>query len=148
MGLIPGTAPFAVGQAAFTVTVAVLFNLLQPVGWKVGIVRVEDVALGCAVSVLVGLMFWPRGVAAVVGDDLADTFRRGAEYLSQAVDWALSELMLPPAAAAGAANASIRLDDAIRGFLTEQGSKKLSKEDLWTMVNAAWPAANGAVPGV
>jgi hypothetical protein len=45
--------------------------------------------------------------------------------------------MLPPAAAAGAANASIRLDDAVRGFLTEQGSKKLSKEDLWTMVNAS-----------
>ena len=33
----PGTAPFAVGQAAFTVTVAVLFNLLVPVGWKVGV---------------------------------------------------------------------------------------------------------------
>jgi hypothetical protein len=45
--------------------------------------------------------------------------------------------MLPPAAAVAAANASIRLDDAMRGFLTEQGSKKLSKEDLWTMVNAS-----------
>ena len=45
--------------------------------------------------------------------------------------------MVPPAAAVGAANASIRLDDAVRGFLTEQGSKKLSKEDLWTMVNAS-----------
>jgi hypothetical protein len=76
-------------------------------------------------------------VASVVGDDLADTFRRGAEYLSQAVDWALSELMMPPTAAMGAANAGIRLDDAMRGFLTEQGSKKLSKEDLWTMVNAS-----------
>src|SRR5204863_216323 len=32
----PGTAPCAVGQAAFTVTVVVLFNLLVPVGWKVG----------------------------------------------------------------------------------------------------------------
>ena len=28
----PGTAPFAVGQAAFTVTIAILFNLLVPVG--------------------------------------------------------------------------------------------------------------------
>src|SRR6185312_14258262 len=40
----PGTAPFVVGQAAFTVTVAILFNLLAPVGWKVGVVRIEDVA--------------------------------------------------------------------------------------------------------
>ena len=47
----PGSATFAVGQAAFTVTVAVLFNLLAPVGWKVGVLRIEDVALGCGVSV-------------------------------------------------------------------------------------------------
>jgi hypothetical protein len=133
----PGTTPFLVGQAAFTVTIVVLFNLLAPAGWRVGLLRIEDVAIGCAVSLVVGVLFWPRGVASVVGDDLADTFRRGAEYLSQAVDWALSELMLPPTAAVAAANASIRLDDAVRGFLTEQGSKKLSKEDLWTMVNAS-----------
>ena len=36
---------FLVGQAAFTVTVAILFNLLVPVGWHVGLLRVEDVAL-------------------------------------------------------------------------------------------------------
>ena len=37
----PGTAPFAVGQAAFTVTVLVLFNLLAPAGWQVGLLRVR-----------------------------------------------------------------------------------------------------------
>ena len=83
----PGTAPFAVGQAAFTVTIVVLFNLLVPVGWKVGELRVEDVALGCAVSVLVGTVFWPRGVASLVGDDLADAYRAGAVYLREAVEW-------------------------------------------------------------
>ena len=67
----PGTAPFAVGQAAFTVLIAILFNLIVPVGWKVGVVRIEDVALGCAVSAVVGTLFWPRGVSSVVGDDLA-----------------------------------------------------------------------------
>jgi hypothetical protein len=34
-------------------------------------------------------------------------------------------------------SAGIRLDDAVRGFLTEQGSKKLGKEDLWALVNAS-----------
>ena len=85
----PGTAPFAVGQAAFTVTVIVLFNLLVPAGWKVGLVRVQDVVIGCAVSLVVGLLFWPRGASAAVGDDLADAFRAGAAYLTQAVDWSL-----------------------------------------------------------
>jgi len=133
----PGTTPFLVGQAAFTVTIIVLFNLLVPAGWRVGLLRVEDVAIGCAVSLAVGVLFWPRGVSAVVGDDLADAFRAGAAYLTQAVDWALSELLVPPAAAVAAVSAGIRLDDAVRGLLTEQGSKKLGKEDLWALVNAS-----------
>jgi len=133
----PGTTPFLVGQAAFTVTIVVLFNLLVPAGWRVGLLRVEDVAIGCAVSLAVGVLFWPRGVASVVGDDLADAFRAGAAYLTQAVDWALSELLVPPAAAVTAVSAGIRLDDAVRGLLTEQGSKKLGKEDLWALVNAS-----------
>src|SRR6202034_1145143 len=133
----PGTTPFAVGQAAFTVTIVVLFNLLVPVGWTVGLLRIEDVGIGCAVSLVVGVLFWPRGVSSVVAEDLADAFRRGAEYLSQAVDWALSELMVAPTAAGAALRGGIRLDDAVRGFLTEQGSKRLRKEDLWTLLNAA-----------
>jgi uncharacterized membrane protein YccC len=133
----PGTTPFLVGQAAFTVTIVVLFNLLAPVGWTVGLLRIEDVAIGCAVSLVVGLLFWPRGVSGVVAEDLADAFRSGAAYLTQAVDWALSELMLPPSAALGAATTAIRLNDAVRGFLTEQGSKRVRKEDLWTLVNAS-----------
>jgi hypothetical protein len=133
----PGTTPFVVGQAAFTVTVVVLFNLLVPVGWKVGLLRIEDVAIGCAVSLAVGVLFWPRGVAAVVAEDLADSFRSGAAYLTESVEWALSELMVPPSAALATASAAIRLDDAVRGFLTEQGTKRLSKEDLWALVNAS-----------
>jgi hypothetical protein len=119
------------------VTVVVLFNLLAPVGWTIGLLRIEDVAIGCGVSLVVGVLLWPRGVSSVVGDDLADAFRSGAAFLTQAVDWALSELMVPPAASIAAVSAGIRLDDAVRGFLTEQGSKRVSKEDLWTLVNAA-----------
>jgi hypothetical protein len=126
-----------VGQAAFTVTIVVLYNLLAPVGWTVGLLRIEDVAIGCAVSLVVGMLFWPRGVSGVVGDDLADAFRSGAAYLTQAVEWALSELMVPPSAALTAASTAVRLDDAMRGYLTEQGSKRLRKEDLWTLLNAA-----------
>jgi uncharacterized membrane protein YccC len=133
----PGTAPFTIGQAAFTIVIVVLFNLLVPVGWTVGLLRVEDVAIGCAVSAIVGVLFWPRGASALVGDDLADAFRRGAEYLTQAVDWALSETLVPPAAASAAVTTGLRLDDALRGFLAEQGTKRASKEDLWALVTAS-----------
>ncbi len=130
----PGTTPFFVGQAAFTVTVAVLFNLLVPVGWRVGLIRVEDVAIGCAVSVAFGVMFWPRGVAAVVGDDLADAFRAGASFLSEAVRWTAGLAAAEPEGEPAAVTTGIRLDAALRGFLTERGSKRIEKRELWSLV--------------
>jgi uncharacterized membrane protein YccC len=130
----PGTAPFAVGQAAFTVTVAVLFNLLVPVGWKVGELRVEDVALGCAVSVLVGMLVWPRGVASLVGDDLADAYRAGAAYLREAVQWVTGTRTQAPSSGRDAMAAGVRLDDALRGFLSEQGTKHIAQEELWRLI--------------
>jgi uncharacterized membrane protein YccC len=133
----PGTAPFAVGQAAFTVVVAVLYNLLVPVGWKVGVVRIEDVALGCAVSIAVGLLLWPRGASAIVGNDLADAFRQGARYLRESVTWSLGWRDQRPDAGPAAVTAATRLDDALRGFLAEQGAKRVPKEDLWRLVGGA-----------
>jgi uncharacterized membrane protein YccC len=132
----PGALPFTIGQAAFTVVVLVLFNLLAPAGWKVGLLRIEDVAIGCLVSLVVGVLFWPRGASGVVGDDLADAFRSGAAYLTQAVDWALGNRHEAPDAGTAAVTAGIRLDEALRGFLAEQGAKRVSKEELWMLVMA------------
>jgi len=132
----PGTLPFAFGQAAFTVVIVVLFNLLVPVGWKVGLLRIQDVALGCLVSLVVGVLFWPRGAGSVVGDDLADAFRVGAAYLTESVDWALGIRHDPPDAGPATVTAGIRLDEALRGFLAEQGAKHLPKSDLWMLVMA------------
>jgi hypothetical protein len=130
----PGTAPFAVGQAAFTITVVVLFNLLVPIGWKVGELRIEDVAIGCLVSVVVGSLFWPRGVAPLVGDDLADAYRSGAAYLREAIAWARGHRTDPPTGARAALTASVRLEEAVRGFLAEQGTKHLTREELWRLI--------------
>ena len=136
----PGTAPFPVGQAAFTITNVVAFNLLTTSarsGWHVGVVRIEDVAIGCAVSLFIGTLFWPRGAGPLVGDNLADAFRSGAAYLTQAVDWALGLRRDEPDTAIAAVTAGTRLDDALRGYLAEQGTKRLSKEDLWQLVMAS-----------
>lgn len=117
-----GTAPFAAGQAAFTVLVAVLFNLIVPAGWRVGVVRIEDVALGCAVSVVVGALLWPRGAVRVVGDDLADAFREGSSYLSESMDWILGR---SPAGhqepSGGAPVAAGRRRDAVEAHRTLPG---------------------------
>jgi uncharacterized membrane protein YccC len=130
----PGVAPFTVGQAAFTVTVVVLFNLLVPAGWKVGVLRVEDVALGCVVSVLVGVVLWPRGVAPLVGDDLADAYRTGAVYLREAIGWACGHRGERPTSGPAALTAGLRLEEALRAFLAEQGTKHIPRVELWRLI--------------
>ncbi|HEX4865449.1 MAG TPA: FUSC family protein, partial [Acidimicrobiales bacterium] len=132
----PGTAPFAVGQAAFTVTISVLYNILVPVGWKVGVLRIEDVAIGAGVSAVVGILFWPRGASAIVANDLADSFHVGGIFLVQATSWAVGSRPTLPDAGARSVAAALRLDDALRGFTTEQGSKHLSKEFVWRLIGA------------
>ncbi|MGE5135843.1 MAG: FUSC family protein [Gemmatimonadota bacterium] len=129
----PGTLPFAVGQAAFTVVVSVLYNLLVPIGWQIGVVRIEDVAIGCAVSVAVGVLFWPRGASAVVADSLADTFRETGRYFAQSVNWALGLRTATPDPSR-AVTTELRLDDGLRGLLTEQGTKHLATQDLWRLL--------------
>ena len=75
-GVAPAAISFAAGQAAFTLTLVFLFNIIQPAGWRVGLLRVEDIALGCAVSLVVGLLFWPRGAGAALRRALADAYSR------------------------------------------------------------------------
>ena len=133
----PMVLSFAAGQAAFTLLVSILFNILVPVGWKVGVVRVEDVAIGCAVSLVVGVLLWPRGAAVVVADDLGDAFVEGSTYLRQGVARALGRRLSRPDAELHSVDAALRLDDALRGYLAEQGSKRVSKDDLWSLVGAA-----------
>ena len=63
---LPEAVSFAAGQAAFTVMVVILFNIIEPVGWTVGLVRIEDIALGCAAGLISGVLLWPRGAAAQI----------------------------------------------------------------------------------
>jgi uncharacterized membrane protein YccC len=134
----PRAISFAAGQAGFTVVLFVLFNIIQPVGWSVGLVRVEDVAIGFAISLLVGLLFWPRGAAALLLDELATAYARGADYVV-ATARRLSEGGADDAARAGrAADAAVhRLDDAFRQYLAERSATAYNVEDVAALVGGA-----------
>ncbi len=84
-GVAPGAISFAAGQGAFTLVLVILFNIIEPAGWRVGLVRVEDIVLGCAVSLAVGLLFWPRGAGAALTRALAEAYTDSARYLEEAV---------------------------------------------------------------
>jgi uncharacterized membrane protein YccC len=134
----PRAISFAAGQAGFTVVLFVLFNIIQPVGWSVGLIRVEDVAIGFAISLLVGLLFWPRGAAALLLDELAAAYARGADYVV-ATARRLSEGGSDDDARAGrAADAALhRLDDAFRQYLAERSATAYNVEDVAALVGGA-----------
>ena len=140
-GFAPAAISFAAGQAAFTLTLVILFNIIQPAGWRVGLVRVEDIAFGCAVSVGVGLLFWPRGAGSALGQALADAYTVSARYLSGAVRFGMGRCdagtpFLPPPTdeAVQAAAAARRLDDAFRGYLAERGAKSVRLAEVTGLV--------------
>ena len=140
-GLAPATISFAAGQAAFTVTLFILFNILAPEGWQIGLVRIEDIALGSAVSLAVGLLFWPRGAGAALGEALADAYADSASYLAAAVRFGMGrcDSVVPPAPPAAdeavrAAAAARRLDDTFRGYLAERGEKPVPLAEVTSLV--------------
>ena len=134
-GFAPAAISFLVGQAAFTLVVVMLLNIIHPAGWQVGLIRVEDVAIGCLVSLAVGLVFWPRGAATALGAALSAAYRSSAHYLSRAVDANLTGRGGAAIAEKATALADFgRLDDAFRQFLAERGAKHVPLAEASSLV--------------
>ncbi len=141
--LVSGAAPamisFAAGQAGFTVVVMILFNIIEPTGWKVGLTRIEDVAIGCAVSVVVGVLFWPRGATAALGRALSAAFVANSGYLADAVDrlTITTRTVDTEPGQRESHSAYLLLDDAYRQFLAERGAKVVSVETVSQLFTGA-----------
>ena len=130
-GLAPAAISFAAGQAGFTATLLIVFNIIAPGGWEIGLVRIEDVALGCAVSVprrdpCSGRAERGPALGRALGEALSDS----ARYLGSAIAFGVSRcdpLVTPRDAPRDerrrAAAAARRLDNAFRQFLGEGGTK-------------------------
>jgi uncharacterized membrane protein YccC len=141
-GFAPAAISFAAGQAAFTLTLVFLYNIIQPVGWKVGLLRVEDIAIGCGVSLLVGLLFWPRGAGAALRRALAEAYVDSIGYLASAVDFGMrrcdfdaTAIAAPEDEAERAAATARRLDDTFRSYLAERGEKPLPLAEMTSLVS-------------
>jgi uncharacterized membrane protein YccC len=128
----PRALSFTAGQAGFSVALLVLFNIIDPTGWTVGLVRVEDVAIGFAISLGVGLLFWPRGARAALRESAARAYTTSANYLAAAATSAAT------AAAQRTAGAATRtLDDTYRQYLAERGHERLDMGSVSTLVSGA-----------
>ena len=140
-GYLPEAVSFVAGQAAFTVLVVVLFNIISPSGWGVGLVRVEDVLFGCASALISGVLLWPHGAAAQIHRAIADFYRSAADAVVAVTDRfvhaGLADTGPADPALGRAAEASLRLDDALREYLFERGTRNVPLEALTLLSNGA-----------
>ena len=121
---VPEIGSFTASQAAFTMMVLIVFNLIVPTGWKVGLIRVEDVVVGACVGVVVSLLLWPRGAKTSVQRAIDASCAVGSQYLKAAVHrvtrgaFEQAENQVNTLSH-DALTASRTLDDSVRQYLSE-----------------------------
>jgi uncharacterized membrane protein YccC len=135
----PTAVSFVAGQAAFTVLLLILFNLLAPVGWQVGLVRIEDVGVGSAIGVVAGTLLWPRGARSDFTHSLSGLYRLVAVHLAEALNLVLG---MGGPEAVNATRAQIwqareKTGESFDQLLGENSSAQLSPEVAGSMVAAA-----------
>ena len=139
---VPEVASFIAGQAAFTMMVLIIFNVIQPTGWSVGLIRVEDVVVGALVGVAVSLLLWPRGASASVSLAVHNAGLAGAALLKEAVlrvTRGASETASDRVISLSheALEASRTVDDAIRQYLSENGGQTDARAPVVRAANRA-----------
>ena len=130
------TVGFVLSQAAFTVNLIIVFNLISPAGWQVGLVRIEDVAVGAAVSVLAGVLLWPRGARQDLARSTSGFYRAISSYLAAAFDRVLGiEAGMDLATLLrDAVRARDRAGESLQELLSERGARHLDPQAAATLV--------------
>lgn len=129
----PAVFGFVAGQAAFTVLVVALFNLIDPVGWRAGLVRIEDIVIGVTVSAFVALVFWPRHAEGGLRRALADLFHALAGAAEQP----------DPAHRQAVHDCAVRAEAAYADYLADTAGDPMSRHAWDVVLSSAATARNG-----
>jgi uncharacterized membrane protein YccC len=127
---LPRFVSFAAAQGIGALNLLTILSLTVPTGWRVGLLRVEDIALGAAVGMGASLLLWPRGATAAVSALIEAALEVNVRYLRAAVLRVTHGRSERPegtdvtlaALSHDAVVRSRRVDDAVRHYLSETGS--------------------------
>ena len=115
-GYTPGAISLMVGQASFTVMVIVFYGIVSGPHVSTGEIRVLDVGVGLAISLLVSMMMWPRGVTARVRSTLRDAVHASTALLIAAYDRMLQGPVAEPQVRIAMHNAQQHVHTAYETF--------------------------------
>ncbi|HEV3095579.1 MAG TPA: FUSC family protein, partial [Candidatus Dormibacteraeota bacterium] len=129
---------FGASQAAFTINLIVVFNLISPAGWQIGLVRIEDLVVGAGISLVVGLLLWPRGARRELARAVGGYYRALVAYLDIAFDRILA--IEPPGRVEpvrrSALEARDRAGEAFDSFLNERAGGMLDPQTAGVLLSS------------
>jgi hypothetical protein len=134
------TIGFMASQAAFTINLIIVFNLISPAGWQVGLVRIEDLLVGALISLVVGVLLWPQGARRELGRALANVYRGLVVYMEHAFDRVLGfdATNTPDQARQIVGRARARADAAFDAFVTERKGGAFDQETAAFLLSSAY----------
>jgi Fusaric acid resistance protein-like len=145
---LPRFVSFTAAQAMGALNLLVILGLTIPSGWRLGLLRVEDIAMGAAVGMSVSLLLWPRGATAAVSALIGAACDVNLRYLRAAVLRVTRDRSEDDSQAMGADLQALssdalvgsrRVDDAVRHCLSETGSGASLRTPMVRAANrASW----------
>ena len=124
---LPRLFSFAVAQAVTTLTTLIILDLMVPTGWRIGLLRIEDVVMGAGVGMVVSLLLWPRGAISAMSAVIRAALDVNVPLLRAAVRRVTHDSSAEIEANLHALSreamvVSRTVDDAVRQYLSETGS--------------------------
>jgi Fusaric acid resistance protein-like len=141
---LPRFVSFTVAQAMAALSLLIILNLTAPAGWRIGLLRIEDIAMGAAVGMGVSLLLWPRGATAAVSAVIRAALDVNVRYLQAAVlRVTCGRSEESDASLAALSHDAVvgwrRIDDAVRHYLSETGTGADLRTPVVRAANrAAW----------
>jgi uncharacterized membrane protein YccC len=126
---------FGIGQALFALLVVEMFNLVETEGLMTGVIRLEAVALGALVALVVSLVMWPKGAAAALREAIAEHVRAAQHLVDATFEVLLGRAPLAHAETARdeALDVRRRADEALAAFTGEPGAKRVPPQ-TWSVL--------------
>ncbi|MGH9026256.1 MAG: FUSC family protein, partial [Acidimicrobiia bacterium] len=128
------------GQAFFTLTIVVLFRVLAPATWTLALLRLEDMAIGAGIGLLIGVFAWPRGAGGQLRASIARLIDTGRRYAELTARQLLSGAEAPHDIARARDDtvaATHRADDVFTQYLTEAGPRRVPVETWGDLLASA-----------
>lgn len=135
----PGAISLMVGQASFTIFVIAFYALVTGLDLQTGELRVLDVGIGLAISLLVSALMWPRGVIARVNKSLIEAMQASSAALVASYDRLLVGPVADDAAHASlmAAYKAVHNADETYDLAIAQGGPATINSSAWSCVSSS-----------